>query len=570
MNSKHLPIGISDFKKLIEKNYYFVDKTDFIRQIVDESSLITMLPRPRRFGKTLNLSMVRYFFERTEGNVYRPLFDGMKIEQWADFDRYQGKYPVILVTLKDCKGKTFEETLEQVSIELKKEFERHDYLLNDNLSEANRRWYIQVMNLEASEVILRNSLDLLSNLLTKHWGISPVVLLDEYDSPIHVAYDHKYYDTMMNFMRGFMSPVFKDNTDIFRGIITGILRISKESLFSGLNNIDVDTILDLPLSTAFGFTQEETDRLLDYYGFSDSKVDVKEWYDGYLFGNQVIYNPWSLLSYIRKGGVLAPYWVNTGSDVLLRNLIANGPTQVRRDMEVILKGGSLRYVINDKLSFPDLTNNADNIWSFMLFSGYLKASQYEMNERKLATYRLDVPNHEVQTVFESIIQSWIGNNPGGNTRLQEMLQALINGELLDFERILNEFVINTLSYYDTSGRDVEKVYQAFLLGMLINLPTYEVSSNRESGYGRYDILMRPKNLSQPGIVMELKVCSPEYGDTIETVLSSALKQITDKKYAATLRAAGVTDVLCLAITFDGKRVWVKEHASEQSSPSEIG
>lgn len=559
MNKKIIPIGISDYKELIEENYCFVDKTDFIRLIIEEGSKITMLPRPRRFGKTLNLSMLRYFFERTEGNVFRPLFDGMNITKWKDFDRYQGKYPVIMITLKDCKGETLEQTLEQLGNELKKEFERHAYLLEsmDTLTD-NKETFLHILKRQASQNELTDSLRLLTDLLTTHWGISPLVLFDEYDSPIHIAFDHGYYDQMINFMRNFMSPVFKDNTDVFRGVITGILRVSKESLFSGLNNIDVDTVLDHSFSNAFGFTQEETDQLLNDYGYSASKVAVKEWYDGYLFGSQKIYNPWSLLSFIQKRGVLAPYWVNTGSDVLLRYLIANGPTQVRRDMELLLKGEPLRYVINDKLAFPDLLKSADNIWSFMLFSGYLKASEYCLTENDLGSYRLEIPNREVGTVFRNIILNWIDSSPEGNARLQEMLRALTGGDIPIFERILNEFVINTLSYYDTGEQNVEKVYQAFLLGMLVNLSTYEVSSNREAGYGRYDILMRPKSRCQPGIVMELKICSPEYGDTVEEVLKSALKQIADKQYTATLRAAGVTDILCLAITFDGKRVWVKE------------
>lgn len=561
MNKKIIPIGVSDYKMLIENNYYFVDKTDFIRQIIEEGALITMLPRPRRFGKTLNLSMLRYFFERTEGNVFRPLFDGMNITKWKDFDRYQGNYPVVMITLKDCKGETFEQTLEQLGNELKKEFERHAYLLEsmDTLTD-NKEVFLRILKRQASQNELTDSLRLLTDLLATHWGISPLVLFDEYDSPIHVAFDHDYYDQMINFMRSFMNPVFKDNTDVFRGVITGILRVSKESLFSGLNNINVDSILDYSFSTAFGFTQEETDQLLNDYGYSASKSVVKEWYDGYLFGGQTIYNPWSLLSFIQKRGVLAPYWVNTGSDVLLRYLIANGPTQVRRDMEVLLKGEPLRYIINDKLAFPDLLKSADNIWSFMLFSGYLKASEYCLTENDMASYRLEIPNREIETVFRNIIQNWVDSSPEGNSRLQEMLKALIEGELDVFEELLNDFVINTLSYFDTAGKEVEKVYQVFLLGMLINLSDYEVSSDREAGFGRYDILMRPKDVSRRGFVLELKRLLKS--ETAEQGLERALKQIANKQYAATLRAAGVKDVLCLAITFDGKRVWVKEAAKQ--------
>ena len=557
MDRKKLPIGISDYKLMISEDYYYVDKTDFIRQIVEEGSLITLLPRPRRFGKTLNLSTLRYFFEKTEGNKFRPLFKGKKIEEWKDFDKYQGKYPVIMITLKDYKGDTFEETLMQIGIQLQQEFERHRYLSDDQLSEINREWFDKIHRLQADSIILQNSLRLLSDLLTAHWGIPPLVLLDEYDTPIHVAFDKGYYDKMIGFMRNLMSTVFKDNTDIFRGVITGILRVSKESIFSGLNNIAVFSLLDRPMCTSFGFTQEETDRMLDDYSFGTHKEEVKQWYDGYLFGGKTVYNPWSVLNFIMYNGVLAPYWVNTGSDVLLRHLLADGPSQIREGIEALIQGDPLRSVINDKLAFPDLLAETFNIWSFMLFSGYLKAYDPVKTGDDLTEYTLQVPNREVRTVFFTIIRSWINNSPVKNERLELMLRALDENNMPIFRRLLNDFVVNSLSYYDTSGRDPEKVYQAFLLGLLVSNSAYEVSSNRESGLGRYDILLRPRDLSKRGIIIELKLYDPLYDESVEAILDSALRQIEDKQYAATLRQAGVGEILKMAITFDGKQVYVK-------------
>lgn len=557
MDRKKLPIGISDYKLMISEDYYYVDKTDFIRQIVEEGSLITLLPRPRRFGKTLNLSTLRYFFEKTEGNKFRPLFKGKKIEEWKDFDKYQGKYPVIMITLKDCKGDTFEETLMQIGIQLQQEFERHRYLSDDQLSEINREWFDKIYRLQADSIILQNSLRLLSDLLTAHWGIPPLVLLDEYDTPIHVAFDKGYYDKMIGFMRNLMSTVFKDNTDIFRGVITGILRVSKESIFSGLNNIAVFSLLDRPMCTSFGFTQEETDRMLDDYSFGTHKEEVKQWYDGYLFGGKTVYNPWSVLNFIMYNGVLAPYWVNTGSDVLLRHLLADGPSQIREGIEALIQGDPLRSVINDKLAFPDLLAETFNIWSFMLFSGYLKAYDPVKTGDDLTEYTLQVPNREVRTVFFTIIRSWINNSPVKNERLELMLRALDENNMPIFRRLLNDFVVNSLSYYDTSGRDPEKVYQAFLLGLLVSNSAYEVSSNRESGLGRYDILLRPRDLSKRGIIIELKLYDPLYDESVEAILDSALRQIEDTQYAATLRQAGVGEILKMAITFDGKQVYVK-------------
>lgn len=555
MDRKKLPIGISDYKLLVSEDYYYVDKTDFIRQIVEEGSLITLLPRPRRFGKTLNLSTLRYFFEKTEGNVYRPLFNGKSIEQWKDFDKYQGKYPVILITLKDCKADTFEEMLPLLAQELQAEFIRHDYL-REHIRQADYLdQFVRLQNRKATPDEIIGSLKLLSELLTAYWGISPLVLLDEYDTPIHVAFDKGYYDRMIGFMRNFMSKVFKDNTDIFRGVITGILRVSKESIFSGLNNIDVDTILEQPMCTSFGFTQEETDRMLEDYSMSNLKDEVKQWYDGYLFGEQTIYNPWSVLSFINKDGVLAPYWVNTGSDVLLRHLLADGPSQIRKGVESLIQGEPIRSVINDKLAFPDLLAEASNIWSFMLFSGYLKASEPAKNSDDLTEYTLQVPNREVRTVFFTIIRSWINNGPVKNDRLELMLQALRAGDVEYFEELLNDFIINTFSYYDTNGREPEKVYQAFLLGLLAGMSDYDVTSNRESGFGRYDILLRPKDGKGQAVIMELKRLRPK--ETVEKALSSALQQIEDKQYDTILRKDDFTDILKMAITFDGKQVWVK-------------
>lgn len=558
MGKKRLPIGISDYKKLISENYYFIDKTDFIRQVVEEGSLITLLPRPRRFGKTLNLSMLRCFFERTEGNVNRPLFDGMSIEHWEEFEKYQGKYPIITITLKDCKADSFEEVLGKIAKELRVEFARHKYVLDNPLMEqADVADFEALREGRAVQNQIEESLGLLSNMLTLHWGVAPLVLLDEYDSPVHVAFDKGYYDRMIGFMKNFMSPVFKDNTNIFRGVITGILRVSKESLFSGLNNIDVNSILGSTMCTAFGFTQEEIDGMLADYSLSDQREEVKRWYDGYLFGGVTIYNPWSVLSYINKAGALAPYWVNTGSDVMLRHLLAEGPMQVRKGIESLIQDGSVRSLINEKLAFPDLLNSSANIWSFMLFSGYLKASEGGMNSQNMMEYTLQIPNEEVKIVFKTIIRNWINDSPVKNERLEMLLQALSENDMNVFQRLLNEFVIDTLSYYDTSGKDPEKVYQAFLLGLLISSGAYEVSSNRESGLGRYDILLRPKEISQRGIIMELKVYDPMFDESADTVLDAALQQIEKKQYEAVLRAAGVTDILKMGITFDRKRVWVK-------------
>lgn len=557
---KVIPIGISDFKQLIESNCYFIDKTDFVRQIVEEGSTIIMLPRPRRFGKTLNLSMLRYFFEKNEGTLNKELFRGMSIEGWQGFEQHQGKYPVVMLTLKDCKGDTFEAFLLQLSVELKNEYMRHEYLLqNPKMNPDDRRTYEAILRREAKEDEQGNALALLVSLLSAHYGEPVVVLLDEYDSPVHVAFDRGYYQRMIDFLRLFMGRVFKDNPRVLRGVITGILRVSKESLFSGLNNIGVKSFLDVMMSTSFGFTQEETDQLLADYGMSQYREGVKEWYNGYLFGDETeIYNPWSLLNFVDAKGRFAPYWVNTGSDTLLRQLIAGGPVIIRKELEAFLAGDSIRCVVNDKIAFPDLLFSRENIWSFMLFSGYLKAGERRLNAANRQEYTLQVPNEEIAIVYREIVRGWINESPVKNDRVEMMLQALLADDIRTFERLLNEFVVRSFSFYDTSGTEPEKVYQAFLLGLLVNLSAYEVTSNRESGFGRYDILLRPRDLRNRGYIMELKVCESDFGDTVEETLDAALAQIEKKQYEATLRQAGVTDILKMAITFDGKRVWIKK------------
>lgn len=557
MDRKKLPIGISDYKVLIEEDYYYVDKTDFIRQVIEDGSLITMLPRPRRFGKTLNLSMLRYFFEKTEGNIYRPLFKGKSIEGWKDFEKHQGQYPVIFITLKDCKGDTFEEVLLMLASEMKSEYIRHDYLREHIQQEDNLDQFIRLQNRKATPDELESSIHLLSKLLTNYWGISPLVLFDECDTPIHSAFDNGFYDKMNDFMRNFMSKVFKDNTDIFRGVITCVHWIGNESLFCGLNNIYINTIMEREMSSSFGFTQEDTDRILDDYSIGNLKDEVIEYYNGYLFGDTTIYNPWSVLTYIYNEGIATPYWVNTaGSDLLLLcHLLADGSFQVREGVEVLMQGGSICCRINDYLVLPELLYNTENIWSFMLLGGYLKVSDKKYDDNGLTEYILQIPNLEVRTIFSTIIRSWINKGPVKNDRLERMLKALRLGDIEYFEELLNDFLVNTLSYYDTSGRDPEKVYQAFLLGLLAGMSDFEVSSNREAGFGRYDIMLRPKNGKGQAIIMELKRLRPK--ETVEKALASALQQIVDKQYAATLRSAGFTDILQMAITFDGKQVWIK-------------
>lgn len=588
MTNKKISIGISDFKKLRDEDYYFVDKSYFIRDIIN-SSFINLLPRPRRFGKTLNMSMLRYFFEMDypewkrsnpkeyamsvceDNEAYLPLvkgktsknsylFDGLAIKKWDKYDLYQGHYPVISISLKDAKGLTIESTLYTIGEVLAIEFERHAYLLNKKELFTNRqlKQFHAVMDNEASEVQQKSSLLLLSSMLEIFHKMPVIVIIDEYDSPIHAAYMSGYYSQMIEYMRCLLGSVMKDNTHLMKGVLTGIMQIAKESIFSGLNNLKICNLLETEMNTAFGFTEQETIQLLSNFEMETYKEKVRHWYDGYLFGNEIIYNPWSVLMLAdNKEHLFQPYWVNTASDDFLRDLLTESPSEVKCLIETIVKGGSVVSSINDNTVFPELTKSPENVWSFLFYSGYLKATLAERTPGYANKYNLQIPNLEISYVFRSVIKGWISESPVHNYRLEIMLRALINGKTEEFEAGLNEFVINTLSFFDTGGRNVEKVYQAFLLGMLVNLPDYIVDSNREAGLGRYDILLTPVKPDGKGIIMELKTCNPDNGESVQQSLNEALKQINEKQYEAALRKKGITTIQKLAITFDGKKVWIK-------------
>lgn len=555
MKRKKMPIGISSFERIISENYYYVDKTDLIRQIVEETDVVTILPRPRRFGKTLGLSMLRSFFERTDGPSRRELFRGLAIEQWEGFEQHQGRYPVIFFTFKDAKGPTLDNLYFKLADTIAQECDTHASLADaDVFNEEERELFKRLWLNRASREELYRAPRLLSKGLSRLYKEQVIILIDEYDTPVQSAYAGGFYNEFIGFMRDFMSSALKDNDDLSRGVVTGIMRVAKESIFSGLNNATVYSILDRKLSTAFGFTQEETDRILDDYGIGELKPDVKFWYDGYLFAGTTIYNPWSILNFAWDDEHLfRPYWVNTASNELLRQMVARSNAQAREELTRLVEKESIVYPVNIHLSFPELMNDNANIWSFMFFTGYLKAEFDHRDSKYKDYYRLSIPNIEVYCAFDQIIQDWFNHAPTSNGRLLEMLEALRQENYRYFETILNEFVTRTLSFFDTGGRQVESVYQAFLLGLLANLADYVVDSNREAGYGRYDIMLLPHDTSRRGFIFELKSGEGEP----EKQLSEALAQIRTQKYAERLRQHKVANITAIAVTFDGKRVWMK-------------
>lgn len=555
---KKLPIGISDFREIVEGGYCFVDKTLFVSEIVDSSAKIILLPRPRRFGKTLNLSMLRYFFEKVEGREKekrKKLFEGLKISESTEFSEHFGKYPVIFLTFKDAKALDIKGVFYLLKEVISSEFKRHDYLLN-NLTGESSRYFKKIMDLEAEPEECQVSLKRLSQYLSEYWGNSPIILMDEYDTPIHASWVNGYYDEMINFMRNLMSGAFKDNSYIYKGVITGVLRVARESIFSGLNNLDVCTILDEYFSEKFGFTSEEVKRILDDYSISERFDDVNEWYNGYRFGDETIFNPWSIINFTDKKKT-RPYWANTSSNELLKELVSEGSFSLREDMEKLIRGEAIEAEIDENIVFPELKKSEKYIYSLLFFSGYLKCVEQNLVDDQLKCI-LSIPNREVRYIYREIISSWLRYG-FENQKLKVMLKALVEGNIDFFSRLLNEFVITTLSYFDAKGKNPEAVYQAFILGMLLNLDAeYEISSNRELGYGRYDVLVLPKDREKPAVIMEMKSITGFYEEEPEKAIKDALEQIEIRGYGDELTARNYGRIIKLAVVSDGKKVWVKE------------
>jgi len=556
-----LPIGISDFKSLIEGGRYFVDKSLFIKEIIDAPAQVLLLPRPRRFGKTLNLTMLRYFFEKTE-ETNTHLFENLAIWQAGEEHTSMcGQYPVVYLTLKDVKTGKWEDCLEHLRILIAEEYRRHGYVMQkgglDRIQQAEFRG---IADRSASRADYENSLRQLLTYLEAYHHQKVILLIDEYDTPIHAGYVNGYYDDVIGFMRNWLSGALKDHPSLEKGVLTGILRVAKESIFSGLNNLRVYSLLARgPLADKFGFTQPEVMKLLEDFGQTEGLRQVEEWYNGYDFGGQTIYNPWSILCFLESSSPdCEPYWVNTSSNDLVYQLIQEGGEALKEDLEALMAGESLTRQIDDNIVLREVQQREDAIWPFLLFSGYLTASDPKRDGLD-QTHDLSIPNLEVKWLYTHVIRSWLKKHLS-SSKLQELCRSLISGQVPRFAALLQELVLGMMSYHDVASggtRTPEAVYQAFVLGLLAQLGhLYTIRSNREAGTGRADIIMAPLDTSQQGVVLEFK--SWEDGRSAEEQLEAALEQIEDRQYAAELAAQGVQQVLKLAVVFDGKTLHVKQ------------
>jgi len=550
--------GTDDFKELIDDGGYFVDKSMLIKEVI-EGNKVTLLPRPRRFGKTLNMTMLRYFFEKTDDDK-RALFDGLAISADADAMAHQAQYPIIYLSLKDIKGNDWPEAYASIQDKLSFLMVEHGDV-RESVEPVRQREIDAIKNKTADPSTLKLSLKNLITYLHGFHGKPVVVLLDEYDSPIIEAWKKGYYDEMIDFMRSWLGGGLKhENAQaLYRGVITGILRVARESIFSGLNNLDVASMLKAgPFADKFGFTQPELDKILVDFSLPELAEPMQTWYNGYNFGGHTIYNPWSVIQCIAEyPNPIGPQWLNTASNDLIHEELERGGLELKRDLEKLLAGQELRYPITESTVFGDIGYNPENIWSFLFFAGYLKASDPTRDVRGRLVYRLSIPNREVQEVYERFVERNFRLAGAGIERFLECF--LKDGMIPELELQLNELVRNLVSVHD-AARYPEAAYHCFVLGLLSGLRNvYEIRSNPEAGYGRADIVMRPKTSEYPlAFVMEFKAIAAD-GD-LDASAREALRQIEQKAYAAHLIEAGIRPEMIrkLAIIVSGKRVKVQQ------------
>ncbi len=543
---KPLPIGISDFKKAITE-YYYVDKTLLIKDFLDTKPQVSLFTRPRRFGKTLSMDMLRVFFEKTNEDTSR-FFKNTKI--WnckGNYMAYQGQYPVIFFTFKDVKSKTWKDTLDKIIKLISMEYLRHNELENSKkLNDYEKLQYRKIANGEASEIDYQMSLQLLSLFLFKHYEKECVIIIDEYDTPIQQGHTCGFYNETIDFMRSFFSGGLKDNSCLAYGFLTGILRVAKESIFSGLNNIKINSILDNEYSQYFGFTKDEVKELLAYYSYDDKYDEVCKWYDGYLFGNTEIFNPWSVINYVAEKCFPQAFWLSTGSNDIIGEIVANATNETIENLHKLLIGEQVTTYIDTSVIYPEINKNPYSIYSFLLVAGYLKITKtYPQND---GGYMCDVaiPNKEIAFVYGKEILDKTGNE----SISIKIRQALFQGNIDALQKSLEDFMIESISSFDSAS---ESFYHGMMLGLcaIVN-SNYKIQSNKESGFGRFDIELYPIDKKDPGFIFEFKQTNDE--KKLDELSKKALMQIDDKKYDTQMKLNHVSKIIKIGIAFSGKHV----------------
>lgn len=552
---KPLPIGVDDFKKLITSGYYYVDKTWLIKELLDMKGEVNLFTRPRRFGKTLNLSTLRYYFEYTEEESQSYLFDGLKIMDAGEtYTRQQGQYPVIILTLKSAKQETYDLAYTCLREAIANEFGRHAAVIPSLTTEAKREKYCRLRDEQADAGEYRTALAFLSECLYQHYGRRTVILIDEYDVPLESAYYAGFYEEMIAFIRSLFESALKTNPYLEFSVITGCLRISRESIFTGLNNLKMNSVLSESYSEHFGFTEAEVEALLRFYGREEQKDEARQWYDGYRFGGSEVYNPWSILNYTEAlyanpEAFPVPYWSNTSSNTIVRDLIQRADAAAKEEIETLIAGGTITKPVHEDITYADVYQSKDNLWNFLFFTGYLKQINRYM-EGKNQMVEMAIPNDEVGYIYENTIRSWFRDEIAVRD-LSVLYQAMLAGDGAVFQEELTKLLRESISYTDSK----EAFYHGFLLGVLGNMREHLVKSNREAGDGRYDICIRSLDITQAPVVLELKVSDHFKG--LEAGCDQALKQIYDKRYDDVLPEDGYSEVLNYGIAFFRKQCMVK-------------
>lgn len=556
VEKKALPIGISDYVRA-QSEYYYVDKTLLIKEILDQKPLVSLFTRPRRFGKTLNMDMLRVFFEISEEETGK-YFENKAI--WScgeEYRSHQGKYPVIFLTFKDVKFDSWDATIDKISGLLQAEFGRHREIINSNkIPEYEKAYFTKVLNGDASEVDLTSALEILSQMLTEHYGKAPVIIIDEYDTPIQEGYSKDFYDEIIGFMRNFFSGAFKDNRNLTYGFLTGIFRIAQESIFSGLNNLMVNSVMDEAYDGFFGFTRQEARTMLAYYGMADKEQELKDWYDGYLFGSTEIYNPWSVINYISRGGIPQTYWANTGKNKVLEDLLTVASDEITEKLYSLLQGEKTVAKIDQNVVYRSLSEDPANIYSLLLVAGYLKTPKKELQADGTYLCEVSIPNKEIAAVYKSEILSHL-LQIGAITRTtaNKIAESLYANDFLKLQKAISEFMDKSISFYDAGA---EGFYHGLTLGLTALLDNhYRIKSNRESGDGRYDICLIPREIKYPGILMELKWKNRLDTDALEKLSMEALEQIESKQYDHEMLEVGIDKIIKLGVAFSGKNVIIK-------------
>ena len=561
----NVSIGKQNFADIIENKYFYIDKTVLIKEWWDSGDDVTLITRPRRFGKTLNMSMLNCFFS----NQYAgrgDLFEGLKIWEYEKYRNIQGTYPVIFLSFAGIKSDNINDAKLQIKGLIATVYGLHRYMLEGNFLSANEKTMFERMTMFMEDALCYSAINMLCSFLERYYGKKAIVLLDEYDTPMQEAYIHGYWDEFTSFIRNIFNNTFKTNPYLERAIMTGITRVSKQSIFSDLNNLNVVTTTSDEYCTYFGFTEDEVYDSLDKFGLSDRKDDVKKWYDGFIFGShRDIYNPWSITSYLDKKK-LAPYWASTSSNGLVSHLLQTATSDIKQKMEDLISGREIVVSFDEQIVFNQLGKNKNAIWSLLMASGYLKPDMVEYRGESMEPwYHLAITNLETRSMFYNMFKGWFDDS---DSNYNAFVEALLKGSLKEMNVYMNDVALATFSNFDTGNHPSERTqperfFHGFVLGLLVELrDIYEVKSNRESGYGRYDVMLIPKNNDKKynAIILEFKVFDSYDESTLEETVQSALKQIEEKNYDAELLARGIEKerIRHYGFAFEGKHVLISE------------